>query len=260
MRPNKVKQLWKEGKPAVAGWLSSGNPFVAEAMAHAGFDAIVLDLQHGPGFTTEKAILCMQAISTTDTVPVCRMSWNDPKDIQFVLDGGAYGIIVPLVNTREEAERAVGAAKYPPIGYRSTGASRGRFYGGPDYAQHANDEIFVLTMVETMTAVGNLEDMAKVKGLDGFYVGPSDLALSLGLLGTPDVRHHPRHAAASQRVVDVARANGLVPCHHGSGPEEAADRFAQGFLMCQIGSDTGWINQGATNAIKALAEFRAKIR
>ncbi|MBI4312297.1 MAG: 2,4-dihydroxyhept-2-ene-1,7-dioic acid aldolase [Chloroflexi bacterium] len=260
MRPNKVKQLWKEGKPVSAGWLSTGSPYVAEIMAHAGFDAVILDLQHGMGFTTEKAIQCMQAISTTDTVPLCRMAWNDPKDIQFVLDAGAYGVIVPLVNTKAEAEHAVGAAKYPPLGYRSTGVNRARLYGGADYVQNANQETFVLVMIETMQAVNNLEEIAKVKGLDGFYVGPGDLAVSLGITPGPDARRDPRHAAACQKVVDVARANHLVPCHHGSGPEEAADRFAQGFMMCQIGSDAGMVTNGCGAAVKALADAQAKKR
>ncbi|MEE2700668.1 MAG: aldolase/citrate lyase family protein [Chloroflexota bacterium] len=257
MRLNKIKQLWREGQPATAGWLSTGNTFLAEIMAHAGFDAVIIDMQHGMGLSPEKAIQCMQAISTTDTVPVVRMSWNDPKDIQFVLDAGAYGVIVPLVNTKAETELAVGAAKYPPIGFRSIGPNRARLYGGPDYVQHANDETFVLVMIETMEAVNNLEEIASVPGLDGFYVGPGDLAVSLGLTPGPDARRDPRHAEACQRVVDVARAHGLIPCHHGSGPEEAADRFAQGFMMCQIGSDSGMVANASASALKTLTDLRA---
>lgn len=257
MRLNKIKQLWREGQPATAAWLSTGNAFLAEVMAHAGFDAVIIDMQHGMGLSPEKAIQCMQAISTTDTVPVVRMSWNDPKDIQFVLDAGAYGVIVPLVNTKAETELAVGAAKYPPIGFRSIGPNRARLYGGPDYVQHANDETFVLVMIETMEAVNNLEEIASVPGLDGFYVGPGDLAVSLGLTPGPDARRDSRHAEACQRVVDVARAHGLIPCHHGSGPEEAADRFAQGFMMCQIGSDSGMVANASASALKTLTDLRA---
>ena len=257
MRLNKIKQLWREGQPATAAWLSTGNTFLAEIMAHAGFDAVIIDMQHGMGLSPEKAIQCMQAISTTDTVPVVRMSWNDPKDIQFVLDAGAYGVIVPLVNTKAETELAVGAAKYPPIGFRSIGPNRARLYSGPDYVQHANDETFVLVMIETMEAVNNLEEIANVPGLDGFYVGPGDLAVSLGLTPGPDARRDPRHAEACQRVVDVARAHGLIPCHHGSGPEEAADRFAQGFMMCQIGSDSGMVANASADALKTLTNLRA---
>jgi 4-hydroxy-2-oxoheptanedioate aldolase len=256
MRQNKVKALWRQGKPVVAGWVSSGNPFIAEVMAHAGFDALVLDMQHGMVFP-QQAIQCLQAISTTDTVPLCRMGWNDPKDIQFVLDAGAYGVIVPLVNNKKEAEQAVGAVRYPPLGYRSTGAYRARYYAGADYAQKANEEIIVLAMIETMEGVKNLEEIASVPGLDGFYIGPADLALSLGLQYGPETRRDPRHAAACQRVVDVARKFNLVPCHHGSGPEEAADRFAQGFMMCQIGSDVGAVTATSAASLKRLSELRA---
>ncbi len=207
MRPNKVKEMWKRGEPVTAGWLSTGNAFLAEVMAHAGFDAIILDMQHGMVFP-EQALSCLQAISTTDTVPLCRMSWNDPKDIQFVLDAGAYGVIVPLVNTRAEAEKAVGAVRYPPLGYRSTGAYRARYYAGTDYARRANDEIICLAMIETLQAIDNLEEISNVTGLDGFYIGPADLALSMGLAyvpttpKTPPPRRRlsagPRHGARTQ--------------------------------------------------------------
>ena len=258
MRPNKVKALWREGKTATAGWVSTGDPFVAEILANAGYDALVIDMQHGMGITADRAIACLQAISTTDTVPIVRIPWNEPLSAQLVLDAGAYGIIVPLVNTYEEAVAAAGACRYPPQGYRSIGPNRARFYGGADYALHANEEIIVLVMIETMQAVDNLEEIAKAPGIDGFYIGPADLALSLGLTPSPDVEFNSRHAAACQRVVDVANAAGLAPCHHGSGPEQAARRFAQGFKMCQTGSDVMMLAAGADSALKALAEARAK--
>lgn len=258
MRPNKVKALWREGKPATAGWIGTGNPYIAEVMANAGYDALIIDMQHGMGVTADRAIACLQAISTTETVPMVRMPWNDPQAIQFVLDAGAYGVIVPLVNTYEDAVRAAGASRYPPLGYRSIGPNRARFYAGADYAQHANEEVIVLAMVETLEAVGNLEEMAKAPGLDGFYIGPSDLAVSIGITPGPNAAADPRHAAACQRVVDVAKATGLVPCHHGSGPEEAARRFAQGFMMCQIGSDVGMVAAASAAGLKTLAEARAR--
>jgi len=200
MRPNKVKALWREGKTATAGWVSTGDPFVAEILANAGYDALVIDMQHGMGITADRAIACLQAISTTDTVPIVRIPWNEPLSAQLVLDAGAYGIIVPLVNTYEEAVAAAGACRYPPQGYRSIGPNRARYYGGADYALHANEEIIVLVMIETMQAVDNLEEIAKAPGIDGFYIGPADLALSLGLTPSPDVEFDPRHAAACQRV------------------------------------------------------------
>ena len=254
MRPNRIKALWREGKPATAGWLASGDPYIAEAMANADYDAIVVDMQHGMGITPDRAIACLQAISTTETVPIVRVPWNDPKEIQYVLDAGAYGIIVPLVNTYEEAARAGGATRYPPQGYRSLGPNRATFYAGADYGQNANDEIILLVMIETVQAVENLEEIAKAPGIDGFYIGPSDLAVSLGIPTGPSTFSDPQHAAACQRVVDVARATGLVPCHHGSGPEEAVRRMEQGFMMCQLGSDVGMVRASAAAALKTVAD------
>ena len=121
MRPNKVKALWRQGKPAVAGWISTGNAYIAEVMAHTGYDALIIDTQHGMGTTFDQAAACLQAISTTDTVPIVRVPWNQPEYMQSALDAGAYGIIVPLVNSYEEAEKAGSACRYPPLGTRSAG-------------------------------------------------------------------------------------------------------------------------------------------
>ena len=258
MRPNKIKSIWRDGKSAVAGWLSSGDPYLAEAMANAGYDAIIVDMQHGMGVTADKAISCLQAISTTDTVPMVRVGWNDPREIQSVLDAGAYGLIVPMVNTYDDAERAAGASRYPPLGYRSLGPNRAPFYAGSDYFDHANEEIIVLVMIETVQAIDNLEDIARARGIDGFYIGPSDLAVSMGIPTGPTTEVNQRHADACKRVVDVANTFGLVPCHHGSGPDEAVRRFAQGFRMCQIGSDVGMVRAGAAAALKVISNAEAK--
>ncbi len=254
MRPNRIKAMWREGRPAVAGWISSGSTYIAEAMAQAGYDALVIDMQHGMGIDFSQTAYCLQAISTTDTVPFVRVPWNRPEYMQYVLDAGAYGIIVPLVNSYEEAVQAGRACRYQPLGHRSGGPNRVRFYGGPDYVEHANDEIICLVMIETITAVERLDEIAKAPGIDGFYIGPGDLALSLGMLPGPDAVADPRHIEACQRVVDVARANGLIPCHHGSGPEEALRRFEQGFMMCQVGSDVGMVIAGADAAVKAASK------
>ena len=259
MRSNKIKAMWREGKPAAAGWLSTGNTYLAEAMAHAGYDAVIIDMQHGMSVTTDKAIACLQAISTTDTVPMVRLPWNDPQVIQFVLDAGAYGVIVPLVNTYDDAVAAGRASRYPPVGDRSFGANRARFYAGADYAEHANEEIIVLVMIETLQAVENLEQIAKAPGIDGFYIGPSDLAVSMGLSPGPDAFKNPDHLAACQRVLDVANASGMVPCHHSAGPADAARLFAQGFKLSQIGSDILMVTNSAASALQTLAEERGKV-
>src|SRR5438105_3670991 len=106
MRPNRVKQLWREGKTVLVGWMATADPYATETLAHAGFDALVLDMQHGMGIGPDRAATWLQIVSSTDTTPMVRVSWNDPVPIQYVLDAGAYGVIVPLINNREEAEKA----------------------------------------------------------------------------------------------------------------------------------------------------------
>ncbi|MBI4298262.1 MAG: 2,4-dihydroxyhept-2-ene-1,7-dioic acid aldolase [Chloroflexi bacterium] len=257
MRPNKVKAIWREGRPATAGWLSTGNTYVAEAMANAGFDALVIDMQHGMGVDVAQAVACLQAISTTEITPMVRVPWNDPIYIQYVLDAGAYGVIVPLVNSYEEATKAGGACRYAPLGYRSVGPNRARFYAGADYIQHANEEVICLVQVETVEAVNRLEEIAEAPGIDGFYIGPADLALSLGIPPEPDNKD-PRHMAACQRVHDVAKAKGLIPAIHVSGPEEAGRRFDQGFMFCPLGSDISFVQAGSQASLKALRGAMAK--
>jgi len=252
MRLNRVKQLWREQQRVAVGWAGSPDTFVIETMANAGFDALVLDMQHGMGIGPDRAAVALQVISTTDTMPVVRVPWNDPIPIQHVLDAGAYGVIVPMVNTRAEAEKAAGACRYHPLGYRSNGPNRVRYYAGRDYYEHANREVMCLVMIETVEAIENLEEIATTPGIDGFYVGPTDLAITMGLeplLDHPD----PRHAAMVQRVVDVARKHGLAAGIHTTGPEEGRRRFDQGFNFCPIGFDVKAI---ADAAQRALTHFR----
>ncbi|MEE9247748.1 MAG: aldolase/citrate lyase family protein [Dehalococcoidia bacterium] len=230
MRPNKIKQMWREGKPAVIAWVASPDPYTAELLAHVGFDAMVLDMQHGMGIGPDRAAQWFQAVSTTDTVPMARIPWNDPVWFQWVLDAGAYGVIVPLVNNAEEAVKAGKSCRYPPIGFRSIGPNRATLYAGADYIHHANEEIICLVMVESINTIPNLEDMAQAPGIDGFYIGPADLAISMGVSPT-EYRESKEHNEASQKVLDVARANGLVAGTHCRSPEEAAERFQQGFMM-----------------------------
>lgn len=251
MRPNKVKAMWKQGKPVAVGWVSSADTYVAEVMANAGFDALVLDMQHGMGIGPDRAATWLQAVSTTETVPMVRVPWNEPQYVQWVLDAGAYGVIVPLVNSKEEAAKAGGACRYPPLGYRSIGPNRARLYGGPDYFQHANQEVVCLVMVEDLRTVDQIDELAKAPGIDGFYIGPADLAISMGV-APGGYRQDERHAAACQRVVDAAKSHGLVAGTHCGGPEEAVQRFSQGFKFCPIGSDVGMIAAGAAAALQTV--------
>ena len=251
MRPNKVKTFFEEKKPLAVGWLGSPDSFIVETMANSGFDAIVLDMQHGMGIGPDRAVIALQTISTTDVTPLVRVPWNDPIYIQYVLDAGAYGVIVPMVNSRAEAEKAAGACKYFPMGYRSNGANRARFYAGSDYFANANKDILCFVMIETTQAIENLEEIATTPGVDGFYIGPSDLAITMGL--EPKLDHDaPQHIEAVQKIVDTAKKHGLMAGIHTTGPEEVIRRYKQGFNLCPLGSDGGFVGAGARKAVADL--------
>lgn len=253
MRPNKVKALWRAGKAVTVGWQSTPDTYVTEALAHAGFDALVLDMQHGMGIGPDRAAVWLQVVSSTETVPFVRVPWNEPVFIQWALDAGAYGVIVPLVNNLEEATQAARAARYAPQGFRSVGPNRVRLYAGADYVENANDEIVCLVMIEHPDSVAKMEEIAKAPGIDGFYIGPSDLAVAMGLSASTG-QNDPRHQEACQRVLDVARAHGLVAGIHCGGPEQAAQRFAQGFSFCPLGSDVGFVSGGAQAALTTVRQ------
>jgi len=246
-----VKELWQQGKAATMAWLSTADTYVAEIMANAGFDALVLDMQHGMAIGPEQAGLWLQAVSTTETVPIVRVPWNEPVYVQWALDAGAYGIIVPLVNNREEAAKAAGACRYPPAGYRSVGPNRVRFYSGADYIERANQEIICLVMVEDIRTVERVEELAEVPGIDGFYIGPADLAMSLGL-SPADYLKSTEHAKACQRVLDVARGQNLVAGIHCGSAEEALQRTTQGFRLCPAISDAGALSAAARAALRTV--------
>ena len=140
MRKNKLKQMFKEGKPVVNGWLQIPSAFSAEVMAHQGWDSCTIDMQHGV-IDYPNALGMLQSISTTEVTPLARVNWNEPGQIMKILDAGCYGIICPMVSNRKEAESFVKACLYPSKGYRSFGPIRGLLYGGSDYAKNADNEI-----------------------------------------------------------------------------------------------------------------------
>ena len=254
MKKNKVKELWRQGKPAVMGWCSSGNPYIAEVMAHAGYDSLTIDWQHGVGVSQSSVVSCIQAIGNTDVVPLVRVPKNEPDYISYVLDAGAYGVIVPMVNSKEEAAMAGLACRYAPQGNRSIGGSRAALATGmDDYVMHANDEIICLVMIETTKALENVEEIAKAPGIDGLYIGPSDLSLDMGV-SLSGWANDERHLAASQRVIEAARSAGVVPCHHGAGPAVSAKLMKMGFMLCQIASDVRTISAGTASGFQAFKE------
>lgn len=250
MRENRLRTLWKSGGAAVNGWLAIPNGFSAETMAHQGWDSLTVDLQHGV-VDYQAMIPMLQAISTTDTVPVVRVPWLEPSALMKALDAGAYGVICPMVSTREDAQRLVAYTHYAPRGTRSFGPVRANLYGGADYAQHANDTIVTFAMIETAQALDNLDDILSVEGLDAVYIGPSDLSLALGCKPVFD-DVDPPVAQAIDHILARAKAHGLVAGIHNGTPESALARIAKGFQFVTISSDARLIAAGAQQVIAKM--------
>jgi len=238
MRQNALKSLWKQDHAALGGWLTIPSPLTAELFARAGFDWVCVDMQHGIiGYQT--AVEMLQAVSTGDATPIVRVPWNEPGIIMKALDAGAYGVIVPMVNTRAEAQAAAAACRYAPQGIRSYGPTRAAMYAGTsgrEYAREANDTVLCIVMIETAQALDNLDDILSVPGVDAAYIGPADLSVSLGF---PPASYHeePAYAAAVQRVLDACRRHGVVPGFHGGSPENARARIQQGFRFVEVCAD-----------------------
>jgi 4-hydroxy-2-oxoheptanedioate aldolase len=236
VRENKLKSIWARGEAVVNGWLSIPSAFSAEVMAHQGFDSLTVDMQHGV-IDYQVAVTMLQGISTTGAMPMARVPWNDPARLMKILDAGAYGVICPMVNTRAEAEALVRACKYPPRGYRSWGPVRASIYAGADYGDHANDDIVVMPMIETAEAMKNLDDILSVPGVDGVYVGPSDLSLALGLKPRLDQTDAPV-VEAQQKIAEACKRHGVVAGIHNSTATYALKMIAQGYQFVTLASDS----------------------
>ena len=253
MRENRLRTLWSEDKAAVNGWLAIANSFCAETMAHQGWDTLTIDLQHGV-VDYQAMVGMLQAISTTATVPIVRVPWLEPGIIMKTLDAGAYGVICPMVNTREEAQRFVAYTSYAPKGTRSFGPVRALLYGGADYPAKANETIVRFAMIETAQALDNLDAILGVEGLDAIYIGPSDLSLALGCKPSFD-DVEPKVAQAIDHIVARAKAHGVVAGIHNGRSDVAKARVAKGFRFVTVSSDARLIAAGSQ---QVLAEMRQR--
>ncbi len=245
-----MKRLWQQGRPALGGWLTIPSSFSAEIFAHAGFDWICVDMQHGViGYS--EAVHLLQAISTTAATPVVRVPWNEPGIIMKVLDAGAMGVIVPMVNSRAEAQAAVAACRYAPRGMRSYGPVRAVYYAGRDYFARADQEVACIVMIETKEALQDLEGILGVPGVDAAYVGPADLSVSLGLPPGSD-HDDPAFVEAIAAVLDACRRLRVVPGAHAGNPATARKRIEQGFLMVEMCDDASALARTAAADLRAV--------
>ncbi len=250
MRENRVRSLWAAGKPVLNGWLHISSTWSAEVMANQGWDSLVVDMQHGMmGMGT--AIQMLQAISTTDTVPMARVSWNAPGDMMRLLDAGAYGIICPMIDSREQCEAFVGACRYPPLGYRSLGPTRARVYGGADYADHANDAIITFAMIETQAGFDRRDEIMSVAGLDGVFVGIGDLRLSMtGQAGFDS--SDATVGDALDAILESAQRHGLQAGLFAADTAHALEMAQRGYQFITVMTDTTILGAAATDIIQTM--------
>ncbi|MCY1201565.1 4-hydroxy-2-oxo-heptane-1,7-dioate aldolase [compost metagenome] len=233
---NTFKRALQAGKPQIGLWAGLCSAYSIEIVAGAGFDWLVIDGEHAPN-TLQTTLAQLQSVAAYPVAPVVRPAWNDAVQIKQILDAGAQTILVPMVQSAEEAAAAVAAVRYPPQGIRGVGsalARSSRWNRIPDYLQRANDQMCVLVQIETPRGVDALEEILAVDGVDGAFIGPADLSASMGYLGQPD---HPEVTRAIddaiQRIVRTGKAAGILH----SGVEQARRYLSLGASFVAVGVD-----------------------
>ena len=242
-----IKEKLRRGEPSIGSWMSMAHPSIAEILAMAGYDWVVVETEH-TAIDVSEVLRLIIAIEQRGAVPLVRLAWNDPIQAKAVLDSGAAGVLVPMVNTQADAQMAVAMTKYPPLGIRGVGLARAQGYGEhfAEYVRHANDDTLLMVMIEHKDAVANIEEILSVPGIDGTFIGPYDLSMSLGI---PGQITHPKVIDAKQRVLEAARARGLVPGIHCVQPrtavEDCAQAIAEGYRFIAVGTDILFLGDSA---------------
>jgi 4-hydroxy-2-oxoheptanedioate aldolase len=259
MRPNTAKRKLQAGLPILGASVSAASPLVAETLGHMGYDWLLLDLQHGENNLGNIGSL-LTAVSATATIPWVRVVSNDGPLIQRVLDLGAYGVVVPLINNAAEAAAAVRAMRYPPKGDRSWGPIRGALYGGSDYFAEAERELMLVVMIETADGIENIDEIMAVDGVDGCLIGTNDFSLSFGLSPrpVPDTSPmDPRVEEAAAQVLAAAQKHGKGPGLFTTDAGMAGERIRQGFRIISMLGDVAGMRAGCganLSAVRAVAD------
>lgn len=247
----KILEKIRGGGVAYGTWVTMPNPEVVEALSYLPFDWLVLDMEHAP-LTIKDVEFMLMAVRRDDLLPIVRVPWNDFVVIKQVLDVGALGIMVPYVNSREEALRVVNATRYPPRGIRGVGPRRCARYGLMDlreYYEKLSDNILVIVQVETAEAIRNIEEIISVEGIHGVFVGPNDLTASLGIFR--DFKN-PIYIKALERVVKAARRFDKIAGIMTSDAEDALDKVKRGFNFIALSSDIQYMLKSYTADLRKL--------
>ena len=251
---NKLRAIWAGGRASLNGWCSIGNAFTAEIMAAGGFDSVTVDMQHGALDYTD-LLPMLQALRVSGATLLARVPWLDPAQVMKALDAGVTGVICPMVGTAEEAARLVSYMRYPPEGMRSFGPTRAVFAHGAGYADSANGGVMAFAMIETAEGLANLEAIVATPGLEGIYVGPNDLALSVsaGRLPPGLDREEPEMQAHLRAIADACARHGRIAAIHCGTSAYAARATGWGYRMVTVGGDVRFLSAGA---VEAVASFR----
>jgi 4-hydroxy-2-oxoheptanedioate aldolase len=241
------RALLDANRPVYMAWLSLGSPFAVEIAADAGWSAVLIDQQHGPGGPNE-LVTCLTAARAACVPSIVRVVSLDDGLIGSALDAGAQGVMIPMIETAEQATALVRAAKYPPIGRRSFGPYRGKYLVDGDYFSAANSWTLTCAQIETELAVRNIDAICSVPGLDMICVGPNDLAIALSRGESRDIRSSAVLSAISH-VRDRAAEKGVVTAIFANDRDYAIDMATCGWQVISIGTDEGWLKTMAKNLL-----------
>jgi 2-keto-3-deoxy-L-rhamnonate aldolase RhmA len=247
MLARKIKDKLNSGKVSIGSWMSMAHPSIAEILAMAGYDWVVIETEH-TAIDVSEVLRLIIAIEQRGSIPLVRLAWNDPIQAKAVLDSGAAGIIVPMVNTKAEAELAVKMTKYPPMGFRGVGLARAQGYGVDfdKYVNCANADTLLMLQIEHIDAVNNIEEILSVPGIDGTYIGPYDLSMSLGI---PGQLNHPDVINAKNKVLEATLKKGLVAgihcVHSDTASIDSKLAIEQGYRFIAIGTDILFLGNSA---------------
>jgi 4-hydroxy-2-oxoheptanedioate aldolase len=253
MKTNPVKEKLRNGEPTFGTWLSLGDLYATRVLGRLGFDWLTLDIEHS-AIDWSQATMIFAAVADAGCVPLVRIPEGSHHYIKRVLDAGAWGIVVPMVDTVEQARTAIAAAKYPPVGNRSVGGGMHSMNFGAtagEYYDRANDEILVVLQTESPQGVENAEEIYSLPGCDAIFIGPNDLRFQMR--GPDGEDPSPEeHEAAIQRVIEVGKAVGTPTGIHVMDAETALERAGQGMQFLAIGSDLRMMTERAQQVVEQV--------